>query len=46
MLDADVLVENFKPGVMERWGLGPEDVEKENPDLIFARISGYGQTGA
>ena len=43
--DADVLVENFRPGVMEDWGLGPEDVKKFNPGLVYARISGYGQDG-
>ena len=42
---ADVLIENFKPGTMEKWGLGPEDVKADNPDLIYTRISGYGQTG-
>ena len=42
---ADVLIENFKPGTMEKWGLGPEDVKTDNPDLIYTRISGYGQTG-
>jgi succinyl-CoA---D-citramalate CoA-transferase len=42
---ADVLVENFRPGTMERWGLGPEDLEAVNPELIYARVSGYGQTG-
>lgn len=41
----DVLVENFRPGTMEKWGLGPEEVKKTNPGLIYARISGYGQTG-
>ena len=41
----DVLLENFRPGTIERWGLGPEDLEADNPDLIFARVSGYGQTG-
>ncbi|MFT3929054.1 MAG: CaiB/BaiF CoA-transferase family protein [Spongiibacteraceae bacterium] len=41
----DVLVENFKPGVMEAWQLGPDDIKKINPDLIYTRISGYGQTG-
>lgn len=41
----DVLVENFRPGTMEKWGLGPEDVKTTNPGLIYARISGYGQTG-
>ncbi|MCX2981593.1 CoA transferase [Halieaceae bacterium IMCC14734] len=42
---ADVVVENFRPGVIEKWGLGPEDLEADNPGLIYARISGYGQTG-
>jgi crotonobetainyl-CoA:carnitine CoA-transferase CaiB-like acyl-CoA transferase len=41
----DVLIENFRPGVMERWGLGPEDFKTSNPGLIYARISGYGQDG-
>ena len=41
----DVLVENFRPGVMEEWQLGPEDIKAINPDLIYTRISGYGQTG-
>ena len=43
--DADVLIENFKPGTMEKWGLGPEDLKANNPGLIYTRISGYGQTG-
>jgi len=42
---ADVLVENFRPGTMEKWGLGPEDFRESNPGLVYARISGYGQTG-
>lgn len=42
---SDVLLENFRPGVMERWGLGPEHFRETNPRLIFARISGYGQDG-
>ena len=42
---ADVVVENFRPGVMEKWGLGPDEVKKTNPGLVYARISGYGQTG-
>jgi crotonobetainyl-CoA:carnitine CoA-transferase CaiB-like acyl-CoA transferase len=42
---ADVIVENFRPGTMERWGLGPEDVHARNPRAIYARVSGYGQTG-
>jgi crotonobetainyl-CoA:carnitine CoA-transferase CaiB-like acyl-CoA transferase len=44
-LHCDVLVENFRPGQMERWGLGPDDMKALNPDLIYTRISGYGQTG-
>jgi succinyl-CoA---D-citramalate CoA-transferase len=43
--ESDVLVENFKPGTMERWGLGPDQLHKVNPGLIYARVSGYGQTG-
>ncbi|KAI9495944.1 CAIB/BAIF family protein [Zychaea mexicana] len=43
--DVDVLIENFKPGTMEKWGLGPEDLYATNPGLIYTRISGYGQTG-
>ena len=42
---ADVLIENFRPGLMESWGLGPDDVKATNPGLVYARISGYGQTG-
>lgn len=41
----DVLVENFRPGVMEKWGLGPADLWAGSPSLIYARISGYGQDG-
>ena len=41
----DVLIENFRPGVMEKWGLGPADLWADNPSLMFARISGYGQDG-
>ena len=43
--DADVLIENFRPGAMEGWGLGPEDLHAINPRLVILRISGYGQTG-
>lgn len=43
--ECDVLVENFRPGVMENWGLGPDDLKAANPDLIYTRISGYGQSG-
>ena len=42
---ADVLVENFRPGVMEKWGLGPETIKQTNPGIIYTRISGYGQDG-
>ena len=42
---ADVVVENFRPGLMEKWGLGPEQMKQRNPGLVYARISGYGQTG-
>jgi crotonobetainyl-CoA:carnitine CoA-transferase CaiB-like acyl-CoA transferase len=42
---ADILIENFKPGTMEKWGLGPEKLLAEQPGLIIARMSGYGQTG-
>jgi crotonobetainyl-CoA:carnitine CoA-transferase CaiB-like acyl-CoA transferase len=42
---ADVVVENFRPGTMERWGLGPEQLHELNPRLVYARVTGYGQTG-
>ncbi|WP_461520908.1 CaiB/BaiF CoA transferase family protein [Porticoccus sp.] len=42
---ADVLIENFRPGVMEGWGLGPDRFKESNPGLVYTRISGYGQTG-
>jgi crotonobetainyl-CoA:carnitine CoA-transferase CaiB-like acyl-CoA transferase len=42
---ADILVENFRPGTLERWNLGPEQLRAENPGLIIVRVSGYGQTG-
>jgi crotonobetainyl-CoA:carnitine CoA-transferase CaiB-like acyl-CoA transferase len=41
----DILVENFRPGTLEKWGLGPEELKQTNPGLIYTRISGYGQTG-
>ncbi|KAL0089333.1 CoA-transferase family III domain-containing protein [Phycomyces blakesleeanus] len=41
----DVLIENFKPGTMEKWGLGPDELYAINQSLIYTRISGYGQTG-
>lgn len=43
--EADVLIENFKPGTMEEWGLGWEVLHALNPKLVMLRISGYGQTG-
>src|ERR671920_2618887 len=42
---ADIVLENFRPGTMEKWGLGPEDVHARNPRAIYARVTGYGQTG-
>src|SRR3954463_6208095 len=42
---ADIVLENFRPGTMEKWGLGPQDVHARNPGCIYARVSGYGQTG-
>ncbi|MEP1144751.1 MAG: CoA transferase [Henriciella sp.] len=42
---ADVLVENFRPGTLEKWGLGPDVLHQINPRLIITRVSGYGQTG-
>jgi len=43
--EADVVIENFKPGTMEKWGMAYEDLSQRNPGLIMLRISGYGQTG-
>jgi formyl-CoA transferase len=43
--DADIVVENFRPGAMEKWGLGWDDLSKINPRLIMVRLSGFGQTG-
>ena len=43
--DADVLIENFRPGRMEAWGLGPEELHALNPRLVFTRVTGFGQTG-
>lgn len=43
--EADVLIENFKPGTLENWGLGWDDLHALNPRLVMLRISGYGQTG-
>lgn len=43
--ECDILIENFRPGSLEKWGLGPERLRGENPRLIMVRISGFGQTG-
>lgn len=43
--EADVLIENFKPGMMEKWGLGYDELSRTNPGLVMLRISGYGQSG-
>lgn len=42
---ADVVVENFRPGTLERWGLGPDRLHEVNPRLVLTRISGFGQSG-
>jgi formyl-CoA transferase len=43
--EADMVLENFRPGTMERWGLGYEELARDNPGLIMIRVSGYGQSG-
>jgi formyl-CoA transferase len=43
--DADIVIENFRPGALENWGLGWDQLHKINPDLVMVRISGYGQSG-
>ncbi len=45
MGEVDVVLENFRPGTLEKWGMGPEEMKPDHPELIFARVSGYGQTG-
>lgn len=45
LLKSDILIENFRPGRMEAWGLGPVALKKLHPELIYTRVSGYGQTG-
>lgn len=45
VVTADVLIENFRPGTLERWGIGPEILHSINPDLIIVRLTGFGQTG-
>jgi crotonobetainyl-CoA:carnitine CoA-transferase CaiB-like acyl-CoA transferase len=44
-LKSDIIVENFRPGILEKWGMGPAELWQENPGLIYGRISGYGQNG-
>lgn len=44
-LDADIIIENYRPGVLEKWGIGYEDLKASNPATIMVRLSGYGQTG-
>ena len=43
--EADIVLENFRPGTMEKWGLGYEDLKAVNPGIIMVRVSGFGQTG-
>jgi crotonobetainyl-CoA:carnitine CoA-transferase CaiB-like acyl-CoA transferase len=45
LAEADVFVESFRPGTLERWGLGPETLHERNPRLVVLRVSGFGQTG-
>ena len=42
---ADVVIKNFRPGTLEKWGLGYEELSRDNPGLVLVRLSGYGQTG-
>src|SRR5688500_266517 len=43
--ECDILLENFRPGTLEKWGLGPEVLNEANPELVITRISAFGQTG-
>ena len=43
--DADIFIENFRPGTLEKWGMAPDELHRTNPGLIVVRVSGYGQTG-
>ena len=45
LVDADILIENFRPGTLEKWGLGWDVLREINPRLVMLRVSGYGQTG-
>ena len=42
---SDVVIENFRPGVMEKWGLGPDELQRINPGVVVLRVTGFGQTG-
>src|SRR3712207_9270958 len=42
---ADVVIENFRPGTLERWGLGYEELSRDNPGLVLVRVTGFGQVG-
>ncbi len=44
-LEADIIVENYRPGVLEKWGIGYEELKRENPRVIMVRLSGFGQSG-
>lgn len=45
VIDADVVIENFRPGTLEKWGLGYDELVKINPKLVLARVTGFGQIG-
>jgi crotonobetainyl-CoA:carnitine CoA-transferase CaiB-like acyl-CoA transferase len=44
--EADIVIENFRPGALEKWGLGWDELSTRNPGLVMVRLSGYGQSGA
>lgn len=41
----DIVLENFRPGTLEKWGMDPEDIKRSHPEVVFVRVSGYGQSG-
>lgn len=43
--EVDIVIENFRPGTLEKWGLGWDDLSSANPNLVMVRVSGYGQSG-